>query len=178
MVRSIVAAKIELDDLSRLFRGRKEFPFLDCVLACLHEQWMAADHARAPDTPVWHDDHFDLHLAGNIHASREFWVSRRIFQLNLALAFISGRRLRVRTCPYHRHRYHRRREPGPTESHRKILLNVGTTTHEERHVRCQRCRRLTFAIVQRKCLPTPWKTPTYAFLSELSRLTSKATSSQ
>src|SRR5215467_3637029 len=92
----VAAVKIKLDHLRAFFRGRKKPPFLHRILAGLHQQRMAADHARTPHTAVWRDDHFDLDLARNVHAASQFGIGRRSLALDLALSVIRVRLLRGR----------------------------------------------------------------------------------
>src|ERR1051325_10605859 len=71
------AMKIKLDHLRGLFRSREEFPFLNGVLTCLHEQRMATNDTGAADFAVRRNDDFDLDLAGDVHAASKLGIGRR-----------------------------------------------------------------------------------------------------
>src|SRR5439155_18467107 len=84
----LIGMKFELNNLRGLFRRRHKLPFLYGVLASLDQQRMSADDARALNTSVRRDDHFNLDLARDIHSPGEFRIYRRGLDLDLALGFI------------------------------------------------------------------------------------------
>src|SRR5262249_20600632 len=90
--------EIELDNLRRLFRGRKELPLLDRIRAGLQEERMAADGARALDVAVGCDDDFNFDFAADAHALGEFRIARRNASLDFALAFVGARTLSKTRC--------------------------------------------------------------------------------
>jgi len=91
--------KIKFNDLSRLLWCRYELPFLDGVLAGLHQQWVTANNSSALDMPVGRDDYFDLDLSGDVHAARQLRIGGCGLGLYLAPAFIGSPRLRKPASP-------------------------------------------------------------------------------
>src|SRR6516225_5844799 len=113
--------KFEFHNLRGFFRSRRELPLSHRVLARLHEQRMSADNPRGFDTSIRTDDHFDLHLACDVHAPSKVRVDRRDPGLYLALRFIRGSGL----CPAPDARQNEKRsdpehQPPPVESHRHV----------------------------------------------------------
>src|SRR5215472_13885014 len=82
------STKFEFHNLRGFFRSRRELPLSHRVLARLHEQRMSADNARGFDTSIGTDDHFDLHLTGDVHAPSKVRVDRSDPGLYLAARFI------------------------------------------------------------------------------------------
>src|SRR5262245_48702282 len=89
-----VSVKIKFDDLCSFFRRGKVLPFFHSVLACLDQQWMSANYARAAYVPIRRDDDFDFDFAGHVHPARQLGIGRRSFCLDLALSIVRVRLLR------------------------------------------------------------------------------------
>src|SRR5690348_16072960 len=94
--RLLVAVEIELDDLGGLFGCRIKLPFLERVLADLHQQRVTAYNVRGANMAVGSNHGFDLDLSGNVHATSQLRVDRTDPRLDLAFGFIGGALLRKR----------------------------------------------------------------------------------
>src|SRR5258708_36741857 len=94
--------KIEFDNLGRLFVAGCEFPFLDRVLASLHEERMTADYAGAFDATIRRNDDFDLDLADYVHPLGQIRIDRSDAGFHLALPFLRRARL-SKTKSSHEH---------------------------------------------------------------------------
>src|SRR5207249_9417199 len=64
-----------------------------CSLASLAQQLMSADDARALNTSVRCDDHFNLDLARHVHSPGKFRINGQGLDLDLAFGLIRRTRL-------------------------------------------------------------------------------------
>src|SRR6267378_3475037 len=124
--RLIAAVKIKFDDLRGFFRSRKKLPFLHRVLTSLYQQRVAAENTGTAHVSVRRDNDFNLHLAGDAHAPREFGINGRSLGFDLALALLATRRLRESGRRQHEQRDGWCRDPSPTKSHCQNPPRMGT----------------------------------------------------